>query len=164
MQTADITHPSLDGQEGLALQYVEAQSSGFPSRELNQKPSERSSCSNMITSTAEINSLSSLYTHIFKGSLKTRRSRNRGGMLHTPSWFCTNKAAVSSTQLNSYLRATINFKSTWHIKFALLSVLSLPVYRNYLGGLDSALRDADGIGLKCSQGIKIYFLKLPRWC
>lgn len=54
------------------------------------------------------------------------------------------------------------FKSIWHIKFTLLSISSLLVYRNYVGGLDSDLRDSDGIGLKCSQGIKIYFFKAPR--
>lgn len=155
--------PSLDGHEDLALPYVRSWSSAFPSWELNQKQTERCNCSNMITPIAGINSLCHLYTHTFKGSLKIGPSLKWGGMLYMLCWFCINKATVYSTQLNSYLRATIIFKSMWHIRFSLLSISSLAVSRNYLGRLGPILRDSDGIGLGCSLGISIYFLKFPRW-
>lgn len=128
-----------------------------------KKQNERSNCSNMITSTAEINSLCCFYMRTFKGSLKIWLSPKWKGMLYMPSWFCTSKVAVYSTQLNSYLRALISFKSLWHIKLALLSISSLAVHRNYPGGLSFTLQDSDGIGMGCSLGIKVYFLKLTRW-
>ena len=108
----------------------------------------------MITSAVEINSLCCFYTHTFKGSLKIWLSSKWKGMLYMPSWFCTNKATIYSTQLNSYLTALISFKSLWHIKFALLSISSLAVHRNYPGGLSFTLQDSDGIGLGCSLGIQ----------
>lgn len=129
-----------------------------------RKQSGRSDCSNMIISTAEINSLCCLYIHSFKESLKRWLSPEWEGMLCLLSWFCINKATVYSAQLDSYLRAMKIFKSLKHKKLAVPSISSVAVYRNYLRGLGPTLKDSDGIGLWYMQPRhQDLFLKASRW-
>lgn len=96
--------------------------------ELNQKQNGRSSCSNMITSIAEMKSLchSDVCTLTLSKAAKTMwLSSDWRGMLYVLNGFCINKTTVYSTWLNSYLRAMTILKSIQHKKIALLSTSSL---------------------------------------